>query len=53
LTGWIAHVTGSFQIAFAIAGLILVGGIIAYWGLIREGRMSDEDFADDASAGVG
>lgn len=53
LTGWIAHVTGSFQIAFAIAGLILVGGIIAYWSLIREGRMSDEDFGDDAAADVG
>jgi ACS family D-galactonate transporter-like MFS transporter len=36
LTGGIAHVTGSFAAAFAICGVILVGGTLAYWLLMKE-----------------
>ena len=35
LTGYIAHVTGSFALAMAVAGALLVGGIFAYWLLIE------------------
>jgi sugar phosphate permease len=46
VTGLVAHVTGSFAAAFAIAGAVLLFGIAAYWILIpggagggRSGRM--------------
>ena len=35
LTGYIAHVTGSFALAMGVAGALLVGGIFAYWLLIE------------------
>jgi MFS family permease len=34
LTGYIAHATGSFALALGVAGLILIGGILAYWLMI-------------------
>ena len=34
LTGFIAHATGSFEFAFAIAGFVLLLGIACYWVLI-------------------
>ena len=34
LTGFIAHATGSFEFAFAIAGFVLLLGIACYWLLI-------------------
>jgi MFS transporter, ACS family, D-galactonate transporter len=34
LTGFIAHATGSFEFAFAIAGFVLLLGIACYWILI-------------------
>ncbi|HYZ87119.1 MAG TPA: MFS transporter [Bryobacteraceae bacterium] len=34
LTGYIAHVTNSFALAFCIAGAISVSGILFYWFLI-------------------
>lgn len=36
LTGYIAHVTNSFALAFAVAGGVLVIGMLAYAFLIRE-----------------
>ncbi len=36
LTGYIAHVTGSFALAFTLCGFILVGGTLAYWLLMKE-----------------
>jgi MFS transporter, ACS family, D-galactonate transporter len=36
LTGYIAHVTDSFALAFGVAGLVLVMGMFAYWFLISE-----------------
>jgi MFS transporter, ACS family, D-galactonate transporter len=36
LTGFIAHATNSFALAFAVAGVILVAGILAYWLLITK-----------------
>jgi MFS transporter, ACS family, D-galactonate transporter len=36
LTGAIAHRTGSFAPAFAVCGLILVAGALAYWLLMNE-----------------
>jgi MFS family permease len=36
LTGYIAHVTNSFALAFAVAGAVLVVGMLAYAFLIRE-----------------
>jgi ACS family glucarate transporter-like MFS transporter len=36
LTGYIAHVTNSFALAFALAGGVLVVGMLAYAFLIRE-----------------
>jgi MFS transporter, ACS family, D-galactonate transporter len=36
LTGYIAHVSNSFALAFALAGAILVVGILAYWFLISD-----------------
>jgi MFS family permease len=36
LTGFIAHVTGSFALAFGVAGLVLLIGMFAYWFLISE-----------------
>jgi MFS family permease len=36
LTGYIAHVTNSFALAFAVAGGVLVVGMLAYAFLIRE-----------------
>lgn len=34
LTGYIAHVTKSFALAFGVAGAILIVGMFAYWFLI-------------------
>ncbi len=34
LTGYIAHVTGSFALALGVAGAILIGGIFAYWFMV-------------------
>ena len=36
LTGYIAHVTDSFALAFGVAGLVLVMGMFAYWFLISD-----------------
>lgn len=36
LTGFIAYRTGSFALALALTGALLVGGIAAYWLLVRE-----------------
>jgi sugar phosphate permease len=36
LTGFIADVTHSFALAFMICGVILVGGTLAYWLLMKE-----------------
>lgn len=36
LTGYIAHVTNSFALAFAVAGGVLIIGMLAYAFLIRE-----------------
>ena len=36
LTGYIAHVTGSFVLALGVAGAILVGGILAYWLMVSK-----------------
>ncbi len=36
LTGFIAYTTKSFALALGLAGVILVGGIIAYWFLVSE-----------------
>jgi MFS family permease len=36
LTGYIAHITNSFALAFAVAGGVLVVGMLAYGFLIRE-----------------
>jgi MFS transporter, ACS family, D-galactonate transporter len=46
LTGYIAHVTNSFALAFAVAGLVLVLGIFAYWLLIGEEVNSDVTNSD-------
>jgi MFS family permease len=34
LTGYIAHVTNSFALAFAVAGAVLIIGMFSYWFLI-------------------
>jgi MFS transporter, ACS family, D-galactonate transporter len=34
LTGFIAHKTGSFELAFTIAGVVLLFGIASYWLII-------------------
>lgn len=36
LTGFIAHFTGSFALALALCGIILVAGVIVYWFVIEE-----------------
>lgn len=36
LTGFIAHLNRSFALALALCGVILVGGVIAYWFLVEE-----------------
>jgi nitrate/nitrite transporter NarK len=36
LTGFIAHATDSFALAFGVAGMILIVGMLAYWFLISE-----------------
>src|SRR3989475_2655674 len=41
LTGYIAHVTNSFALAFGVAGAILIMGMFAYWFLIRDEVTSD------------
>jgi len=41
LTGYIAHVTNSFALAFGVAGAVLVVGIFAYWFLIGDEVRSD------------
>ena len=40
LTGFIAHTTGSFELAFTIAGVMLLLSIACYWLLIPK-RSSD------------
>src|SRR5882724_4913364 len=35
LTGYLAHVTNSFALPFAVAGVILVIGMFSYWFLIQ------------------
>src|SRR2546429_25473 len=42
LTGYIAHVTNSFALAFGVAGAILIMGMFAYWFLIRAEVTSDK-----------
>jgi ACS family glucarate transporter-like MFS transporter len=41
LTGLIAHKTNSFAIALSVTGAVLVGGMFAYWLLIREDVKSE------------
>jgi ACS family glucarate transporter-like MFS transporter len=42
LTGFIAHATDSFALAFGVAGVVLIVGMLAYWFLISEQvEMSD------------
>ncbi len=36
LSGFIAHTTGSFALALGLTGVLLVGGIAAYWLLVSE-----------------
>ncbi len=36
VTGFIVQVTGSFALALGLCGVILVGGMIAYWWLVEE-----------------
>jgi MFS family permease len=36
LTGYIAHVTKSFALAFGLAGAVLIMGILAYWLLVND-----------------
>jgi MFS transporter, ACS family, D-galactonate transporter len=47
VTGYIAHVTGSFALALGLCGVILVIGALAYWFLIDE-RV---EVADEAGRG--
>ena len=42
LTGYIAHVTKSFALAFGVAGVVLVVGMLAYSLLIRDEVTSDK-----------
>ena len=42
LTGYIAHVTNSFALAFGVAGAVLVVGMLAYALLIRDEVTSDK-----------
>lgn len=41
LTGYIAHVTESFALAFVVAGVVLFAGILAYWLLIGDDVRSE------------
>jgi ACS family D-galactonate transporter-like MFS transporter len=36
LTGFIAHFTGSFAMALALCGVILVAGVIVFWFVVEE-----------------
>jgi len=36
LTGFIAHITNSFALAFGVAGIVLLIGMFAYWFLISD-----------------
>jgi MFS transporter, ACS family, D-galactonate transporter len=36
LTGFIAHFTGSFAMALALCGVILVAGVIVFWFMVEE-----------------
>jgi dipeptide/tripeptide permease len=36
LTGFIAHMTGSFALALGLCGIVLIIGILAYWLLVNE-----------------
>jgi ACS family glucarate transporter-like MFS transporter len=36
LTGFIAHLTGSFALALALCGVILVAGILVFWFVVEE-----------------
>jgi MFS family permease len=36
LTGFIVHFTGSFALALALCGAILVAGVIIYWFLVED-----------------
>jgi len=35
LTGFIAHATNSFALALGLTGAVLLGGMLAYWFLVR------------------
>ncbi len=55
VTGFIAHFTGSFAMALALCGVILVAGIAAFWLLVEEKveiverpRILTVDFTDAA-----
>ena len=45
LTGFIAHATNSFALALGLTGVVLVGGMLAYWFLV-----SDKVEVNEASA---
>jgi hypothetical protein len=36
VTGFIAHFTGSFAMALALCGVILVAGVIVFWFVVQE-----------------
>lgn len=36
LTGFIAHFTGSFAMALALCGVILIAGVIVFWFMVEE-----------------
>lgn len=42
LTGYLAHVTESFALAFIVAGVVLFIGILAYWLLIGDEVKSEQ-----------
>ena len=44
LTGYLAHVTNSFAVAFAVAGGVLVVGMLAYAFLIKEDVVVSDDY---------
>jgi ACS family D-galactonate transporter-like MFS transporter len=46
LTGFIAHATDSFALAFALCGVILVLGIFAYWFLVSDTGEVMSDMSD-------
>ncbi len=36
LTGFIAHATNSFALALVLTGVVLLGGMLAYWFLVSD-----------------